>query len=90
MTVVLPPSSPPLPPSSVPPPPLLQDFSFVYKPELWQPFLGCSMFAPLKLLPSQCLPPIKLPEECSYRPSWAMGRDLLHPGPLMAYLNKDG
>lgn len=70
-----------------------QDFSFVYKPELCQAFVGCSMFAPLKTLPSQCLPPIKLPEECIYRPSWTtVGKleMLNHPHvPAMAYLNKD-
>lgn len=64
---------------------ILQDYSFVYKPELCQPFVGCSMFAPLKTLPSQCLPPIKVPEDCIYRPSWTMGRDM----PVMTYLNKD-
>uniref|UniRef100_A0A671RSB7 Mediator of RNA polymerase II transcription subunit 13 n=1 Tax=Sinocyclocheilus anshuiensis TaxID=1608454 RepID=A0A671RSB7_9TELE len=51
-----------------PKPSEIKDFSFVYKPELFQPFVGCSMFAPLKSLPSQCLPPIKLPDECVYRP----------------------
>lgn len=40
------------------------------------------MFAPLKTLPSQCLPPIKIPEDCIYRPSWTMGRE-------MTFLNKD-
>lgn len=48
------------------------------------------MFAPLKTLPSQCLPPIKLPEECIYRQSWAVGKlDLLPPGPAMPFI-KDG
>lgn len=68
---------------------ILQDYSFVYKPELCQLFVGCSMFAPLKTLPSQCLPPIKVPEDCIYRPSWTMGRDMLNPVPVMTYLNKD-
>lgn len=68
---------------------ILQDFSFVYKTELCQPFVGCSMFAPLKTLPSQCLPPIKVPEDCIYRPSWTMGREMLNPVPVMTYLNKD-
>ena len=68
---------------------LPQDYSFVYKPELCQAFVGCSMFAPLRTLPSQCMPPIKLPEECIYRPSWTMGREMLNPVPVMAYLNKD-
>lgn len=48
------------------------------------------MFAPLKTLPSQCLPPIKLPEECIYRQSWTVGKlDLLPPGPAMPFI-KDG
>ncbi|XP_054613847.1 mediator of RNA polymerase II transcription subunit 13-like isoform X2 [Dunckerocampus dactyliophorus] len=31
-----------------------------------------SMFAPLSCLPSQTLPPLKIPEQCFYRPSWAL------------------
>lgn len=61
----------------------------MYKPELCQAFVGCSMFAPLKTLPSQCLPPIKIPEDCIYRPSWTMGREMLNPVPVMTFLNKD-
>lgn len=68
-----------------------QDFSFVYKPDLCQPFVGCSMFAPLKSLPSHCLPPIKLPDECVYRPSWTVGKlELLNSVPAMTIFNKDG
>lgn len=68
-----------------------QDFSFVYKPDLCQPFVGCSMFAPLKSLPSQCLPPIKLPDECVYRPSWTVGKlELLNSVPAMTIFSKDG
>lgn len=48
------------------------------------------MFAPLKTLPSQCLPPIKLPEECVYRQSWTVGKlELLPSGPSMPFI-KDG
>lgn len=61
----------------------------MYKPELCQVFVGCSMFAPLKTLPSQCLPPIKIPEDCIYRPSWTTGREMLTPVPVMTFLNKD-
>lgn len=68
---------------------VLQDYSFVFKPELCQAFVGCSMFAPLKSLPSHCLPPIKLPEDSIYRPSWTMGREMLNPVPVMSVLNKD-
>ncbi|XP_070706979.1 mediator of RNA polymerase II transcription subunit 13-like [Pempheris klunzingeri] len=34
--------------------------------------IGSSMFAPLSCLPSQSLPPLKIPEQCYYRPSWAL------------------
>lgn len=61
----------------------------MYKPELCQAFVGCSMFAPLKTLPSHCLTPIKIPDDCIYRPSWTMGRELLNPLPVMSFLNKD-
>lgn len=61
----------------------------MYKPELCQAFVGCSMFAPLKTLPSQCLPPVKIPEDCIYRPSWTMGREMLNPVPVMTFLSKD-
>lgn len=30
------------------------------------------MFAPLACLPSQNLPPLKIPEQCYYRPSWSL------------------
>ncbi|KAJ8280824.1 hypothetical protein GJAV_G00059490 [Gymnothorax javanicus] len=74
-----------------PKPSEIKDFSFVYKPETCQPLVGCSMFAPLKTLPSQCLPPIKLPKECQYRPSWTLGKlELLHPLPSFSFLSKDG
>uniref|UniRef100_A0A671RT58 Mediator of RNA polymerase II transcription subunit 13 n=1 Tax=Sinocyclocheilus anshuiensis TaxID=1608454 RepID=A0A671RT58_9TELE len=74
-----------------PKPSEIKDFSFVYKPELFQPFVGCSMFAPLKSLPSQCLPPIKLPDECVYRPSWTVGKlELLNSVPAMTIFSKDG
>ncbi|XP_076868110.1 mediator of RNA polymerase II transcription subunit 13-like isoform X2 [Brachyhypopomus gauderio] len=42
------------------------------KAEDIRPQLGCSMFAPLRALPSQCLPPLKVPEQCYYRPSWVL------------------
>ncbi|XP_050965328.1 mediator of RNA polymerase II transcription subunit 13-like isoform X4 [Labeo rohita] len=34
------------------------------------PLIGCSMYTPLRSLPSQCLPALKIPEHCYYRPSW--------------------
>ncbi|XP_062340777.1 mediator of RNA polymerase II transcription subunit 13-like [Osmerus eperlanus] len=50
----------------------IKDFSFVYRVPGVQPQTGCSMFAPLRSLPSQRLPPVRLPEQCCYRPSWAL------------------
>lgn len=67
-----------------------QDFSFVYKPETCQLLIGCSMYAPLKMLPSQCLLPIKLPEDCVYTPSWTMGKmELIPPVTNVNLLTKD-
>uniref|UniRef100_A0A4W4EHY3 Mediator of RNA polymerase II transcription subunit 13 n=1 Tax=Electrophorus electricus TaxID=8005 RepID=A0A4W4EHY3_ELEEL len=56
--------------SPKPPPP--PKFSFVSHVPSVQPQLGCSMFAPLRTLPSQCLLPLKIPEQCYYRPSWVL------------------
>ncbi|KAG5836638.1 hypothetical protein ANANG_G00230520 [Anguilla anguilla] len=68
----------------------IKDLSFVYKLETCQALVGCSRFAPLKMLPSQCLPPIKLPKECRYQPSWTLGKlELLHPLPPFHFLSKD-
>uniref|UniRef100_A0A8C2A6M6 Mediator of RNA polymerase II transcription subunit 13 n=1 Tax=Cyprinus carpio TaxID=7962 RepID=A0A8C2A6M6_CYPCA len=46
------------------------DFSFVSHFSSVQPLIGCSMYAPLRSLPSQCLTALKIPEHCYYRPSW--------------------
>jgi len=68
----------------------LQDFSYVFKTESCQALIGCSLYAPLKMLPSQCLLPIKLPEECVYRPSWTVGKlEMLQPMAAMTFLHKD-
>ncbi|KAM6902172.1 mediator of RNA polymerase II transcription subunit 13-like [Xenentodon cancila] len=37
-----------------------------------KPQIGSSMFAPLSCLPSQCLPKLKISDQCYYRPSWAL------------------
>ncbi|XP_026210342.1 mediator of RNA polymerase II transcription subunit 13-like isoform X2 [Anabas testudineus] len=37
-----------------------------------KPQIGSSMFAPLSCLPSQTPSPLKIPEQCFYRPSWAL------------------
>ncbi|XP_059904789.1 mediator of RNA polymerase II transcription subunit 13-like isoform X3 [Gadus macrocephalus] len=52
----------------------------------FKPPPGCSMFSPLTDLPSQCLPPLQIPELCSYRPSWAlMPRMELYSSPLLQH-----
>ncbi|XP_041825899.1 mediator of RNA polymerase II transcription subunit 13-like isoform X2 [Melanotaenia boesemani] len=59
-----------------------------------KPQIGSSMFAPLSCLPSQSLPPLKIPEQCYYRPSWALMPKMEHFTPIMHPLNtgftKDG
>ncbi|XP_019127277.1 mediator of RNA polymerase II transcription subunit 13-like isoform X4 [Larimichthys crocea] len=44
----------------------------------FKPQIGSSMFAPLSCLPSQSLPPLKIPEQCYYRPSWALMPKMEH------------
>uniref|UniRef100_A0A8C9YZ15 Mediator of RNA polymerase II transcription subunit 13 n=1 Tax=Sander lucioperca TaxID=283035 RepID=A0A8C9YZ15_SANLU len=48
-------------------------FSFVRHPQI-----GSSMFGPFFCLPSQSLPPLKIPEQCYYRPSWALMPKMEH------------
>ena len=36
------------------------------------------MFGPLSCLPSQTLPPLKIPDQCYYRPSWALMPKMEH------------
>ncbi|KAJ8286318.1 hypothetical protein GJAV_G00037090 [Gymnothorax javanicus] len=56
----------------------IRDFSFVYRVPSVQPHMGSSMFAPLRSLPSSCLPPLKISENCYYRPSWALPLKVEH------------
>ncbi|XP_069571315.1 mediator of RNA polymerase II transcription subunit 13-like isoform X1 [Brachyistius frenatus] len=59
-----------------------------------KPQMGSSMFAPLSCLPSQSLPPLKIPEQCYYRPSWALLPKMEHFPSVMhsqsAAFTKDG
>ncbi|XP_072227786.1 mediator of RNA polymerase II transcription subunit 13-like isoform X2 [Leuresthes tenuis] len=59
-----------------------------------KPQIGSSMFAPLSCLPSQSLPPLKIPEQCYYRPSWALLPKMEHFTTIMhsqnAAFTKDG
>ncbi|XP_070844891.1 mediator of RNA polymerase II transcription subunit 13-like isoform X4 [Chaetodon trifascialis] len=50
----------------------LEDGMLSPRQEDIKPQIGSSMFAPLSCLPSQSLPPLKIPEQCYYRPSWAL------------------
>ena len=72
---------------------LLRDTLFFHYIFFIQPTIGSSMFAPLTCLPSQNLPPLKIPEQCYYRPSWAMMPKMEH-FPVMhnqnATFNRDG
>uniref|UniRef100_A0AAZ3Q877 Mediator of RNA polymerase II transcription subunit 13 n=1 Tax=Oncorhynchus tshawytscha TaxID=74940 RepID=A0AAZ3Q877_ONCTS len=68
----------------------IKDFSFVYRVPSVQPQMGCSMFAPLRTLPSQCLPPIKVPDQCYYRPSWALLPKMEHYSSLPSSFIRDG
>ncbi|XP_026154135.1 mediator of RNA polymerase II transcription subunit 13-like isoform X2 [Mastacembelus armatus] len=52
-----------------------------------KPQIGCSMFAPLSCLPSQSLPPLKIPEQCYYRPSWALLPKIEHFPTVMHHQN---
>uniref|UniRef100_A0A672ZJ14 Mediator of RNA polymerase II transcription subunit 13 n=1 Tax=Sphaeramia orbicularis TaxID=375764 RepID=A0A672ZJ14_9TELE len=47
------------------------------------PLIGSSMFAPLSCLPSHALPALKLPEQCHYRPSWALLPKMEHFSTVM-------
>ncbi|KAL2100420.1 hypothetical protein ACEWY4_004814 [Coilia grayii] len=69
----------------------IRDFSYVYRAPPIQPQVGCSMFAPLRSLPSQCLPPLKLPDSCYYRPSWSLLPKMEHYSlPSQAPFIRDG
>ncbi|KAJ1530725.1 hypothetical protein ONE63_005583 [Megalurothrips usitatus] len=48
----------------------IDDWSFVFRPPSLYKFVGSSKYAPLRDLPSQDLPPVSLPGNCSYKPSW--------------------
>lgn len=70
---------------------LSQDFSYVHKVPPFQPFVGSSMFAPLKTLPSHCLLPLKTPDACLFRPSWAVPPKMEQlPTPPAASSIRDG
>uniref|UniRef100_A0A8C5G0P1 Mediator of RNA polymerase II transcription subunit 13 n=1 Tax=Gouania willdenowi TaxID=441366 RepID=A0A8C5G0P1_GOUWI len=59
-----------------------------------QPQTCSHMFAPLSCLPSQTLPPLKIPDQCYYRPSWTLLPKMEHfPAvmhPQSSAFSKDG
>ncbi|XP_046987073.1 mediator of RNA polymerase II transcription subunit 13 [Schistocerca americana] len=48
----------------------IEDWSYVFRPPTIYRFVGSSKYAPLTNLPSQSLPPVNLPTNCVYKPSW--------------------
>uniref|UniRef100_A0A8C9Z5F9 Mediator of RNA polymerase II transcription subunit 13 n=1 Tax=Sander lucioperca TaxID=283035 RepID=A0A8C9Z5F9_SANLU len=48
------------------------NYFYPFKTNSREPQIGSSMFGPFFCLPSQSLPPLKIPEQCYYRPSWAL------------------
>ncbi|GAB6029834.1 hypothetical protein CHUAL_005543 [Chamberlinius hualienensis] len=48
----------------------VMDWSYVYKPQMAAKFVSSTKYAPLSNLPSQTLPPVALPSQCIYKPSW--------------------
>lgn len=47
-----------------------EDWSYVFKPPVICKLVGSSKYAPLTNLPSQHLPPVSVPSNCVYKPSW--------------------
>ncbi|XP_062844613.1 mediator of RNA polymerase II transcription subunit 13-like [Trichomycterus rosablanca] len=61
------------------------------KAEDVRPQIIGSMFAPVRNLPSQCLPSLKIPEQCCYRPSWSLLPKMEHYcPPNQASFARDG
>ncbi|XP_071946449.1 mediator of RNA polymerase II transcription subunit 13-like isoform X2 [Antedon mediterranea] len=48
----------------------IEDWTYVFKVSQVEKFVGPSMYAPLKNLPSSKLPPFRVPEICYYKASW--------------------
>ncbi|CAH2007430.1 unnamed protein product [Acanthoscelides obtectus] len=48
----------------------IEDWSYVFKPPVICKMVGATKYAPLTGLPSQMLPPVTIPSECTYKPSW--------------------
>ncbi|XP_017781580.1 PREDICTED: mediator of RNA polymerase II transcription subunit 13 isoform X2 [Nicrophorus vespilloides] len=48
----------------------IEDWSYVFKPPIMCKLVGSSKYAPLTNLPSQNMPPVCMPTNCVYKPSW--------------------
>ncbi|CAH1719545.1 unnamed protein product [Chironomus riparius] len=53
----------------------IDDWSYVFIAPKTTKIVGSSKYAPLNNLLSQTLPPITLPNECNYKPSWIKQRE---------------
>ncbi|XP_033098665.1 mediator of RNA polymerase II transcription subunit 13-like [Anneissia japonica] len=55
-----------------PKPHIIEDWTYVFKVSQVEKFVGPSMYAPLKNLPSSKLPPFRIPDNCYYKASWQL------------------
>lgn len=62
----------------------IQDWSFVFKPSPISKFVGSSKYAPLTTLPSHSLPPVTLPANALYKPSWSLPHQEKQTNPTTA------
>ncbi|XP_008485246.1 mediator of RNA polymerase II transcription subunit 13-like, partial [Diaphorina citri] len=49
---------------------VIEDWSYVFRPPPLAKMVGSSKYAPLTNLPSQSLPPLTLPPNCVYKPTY--------------------
>ncbi|CAO1404623.1 unnamed protein product [Diamesa hyperborea] len=53
----------------------IEDWSYVFIPPKMSSFVGSSKYAPLMNLSSQILPPVPLPPNSTYKPSWVKQKE---------------
>ncbi|XP_023293764.2 mediator of RNA polymerase II transcription subunit 13 isoform X3 [Lucilia cuprina] len=53
----------------------IEDWSYVFRPPQQAKFVGSSKYAPLTNLPSLTMPPLVIPPNCLYKPSWQQPRN---------------
>ena len=54
---------------------IIEDWSYVFIPPKMSSFVGSSKYAPLMNLSSQILPPVPLPQNSTYKPSWVKQKE---------------